>query len=206
MYTSCISNIFISDSFTGSATLSLWWIFKAVQLEGLWFLTLWAYELWQQVWRSNTFFCYHLFPLPMLLICTSFLLFRLCSCFVNVVLQCLSCTRPLVAYLLGKDHSRECMWLCILANEYIHWHQVLSLQLFKCSGSTRHEDWCFLCELQCHIKRASESIHPFSPTNILSHLPNIGGNLGYGRQEDAHEFMRWFTFFAWHGCLSLDCL
>jgi ubiquitin carboxyl-terminal hydrolase 36/42 len=30
------------------------------------------------------------------------------SCFANVVLQCLSCTRPLVAYLLGKDHSREC--------------------------------------------------------------------------------------------------
>jgi thiosulfate reductase cytochrome b subunit len=26
--------------------------------------------------------------------------------------------------------------------------------------------------------------------NILSRLRNIGGNLGYGRQEDAHEFMR----------------
>lgn len=30
----------------------------------------------------------------------------------------------------------------------------------------------------------------FSPINILSRLPNIGGNLGYGSQEDAHEFMR----------------
>ncbi|KAJ1260174.1 hypothetical protein BS78_10G212400 [Paspalum vaginatum] len=86
------------------------------------------------------------------------------SCFANVVLQCLSWTRPLVAYLLGKDHSREC--------------------------SMRHEDWCFLCELQCHIQRSIESSHPFAPTNILSHLPNIGGNLGFGRQEDAHEFMR----------------
>ncbi|KAG0463148.1 hypothetical protein HPP92_021624 [Vanilla planifolia] len=82
----------------------------------------------------------------------------------NVVLQCLACTRPLVAYLLEKDHSRGCL--------------------------RRREDWCFLCELQIHIKRASSSSQAFSPINILSRLPNIGGNLGYGRQEDAHEFMR----------------
>ncbi|CAN6163242.1 unnamed protein product [Urochloa humidicola] len=98
------------------------------------------------------------------------------SCFANVVLQCLSFTRPLVAYLLGKDHSKEC--------------------------STKHEDWCFLCELQCHIQRASESIHPFSPMNILSHLPNIGGNLGYGRQEDAHEFMRFAIDKMQSACLD----
>ncbi|CAL9063189.1 unnamed protein product [Musa banksii] len=86
------------------------------------------------------------------------------SCFANVVLQCLACTRPLVAYLLERGHIRECV--------------------------RKQNDWCFLCELQLHIKRASESRHPFSPINILSRLPNIGGNLGYGRQEDAHEFMR----------------
>ncbi|XP_074564362.1 uncharacterized protein LOC141820902 [Curcuma longa] len=86
------------------------------------------------------------------------------SCFANVVLQCLACTRPLIAYLLQRDHIRECV--------------------------RKHNDWCFLCELQLHIKRASESSNPFSPLNILSRLPNIGGNLGYGRQEDAHEFMR----------------
>jgi ubiquitin carboxyl-terminal hydrolase 36/42 len=58
------------------------------------------------------------------------------------------------------------------------------------SGSIRRESWCFLCELQCHIERAVDSMHPFAPKNILSHLPNIGGNLGIGRQEDAHELMR----------------
>lgn len=84
------------------------------------------------------------------------------SCFANVVLQCLSHTRPLVAYLLEQGHRREC----------------------------RRNDWCFLCEFQTHVERASESQHPFSPLNILSRLPNIGGNLGYGKQEDAHEFMR----------------
>lgn len=98
------------------------------------------------------------------------------SCFANVVLQCLSCTRPLAAYLLGMDHSREC---------------------YK-----RHEDWCFLCELQCHIQRASESMHPFAPKNILSHLPNIGGNLGFGRQEDADEFMRFAIDKMQSACLD----
>uniref|UniRef100_A0ACD5ZF94 Uncharacterized protein n=1 Tax=Avena sativa TaxID=4498 RepID=A0ACD5ZF94_AVESA len=98
------------------------------------------------------------------------------SCFANVVLQCLSCTRPLVAYLLGKDHIRQC--------------------------SIRHESWCFLCELQSHIERAVDSMHPFAPMNILSHLPNIGGNLGIGRQEDAHEFMRFAIDKMQSACLD----
>ncbi|GMJ15819.1 hypothetical protein HRI_005251100 [Hibiscus trionum] len=84
------------------------------------------------------------------------------SCFANVVLQCLVSTRPLVAYLLEKGHRKEC----------------------------RRNDWCFLCEFQTHVERSIQSSHPFSPINILSRLPNIGSNLGYGRQEDAHEFMR----------------
>ncbi|KDP33469.1 hypothetical protein JCGZ_07040 [Jatropha curcas] len=84
------------------------------------------------------------------------------SCFANVVLQCLTFTRPLVAYLLEKGHQREC----------------------------RRNEWCFLCEFQAHVERASKSFQPFSPMSILSCLPNIGGNLGNGRQEDAHEFMR----------------
>ncbi|XP_073131838.1 ubiquitin carboxyl-terminal hydrolase 18 [Henckelia pumila] len=84
------------------------------------------------------------------------------SCFANVVLQCLGYTRPLIAYLLEKGHRVEC----------------------------QRDDWCFTCELQTHVERTSRSLNPFSPINILSRLPNIGGNLGYGKQEDAHEFMR----------------
>ncbi|MED6176688.1 Ubiquitin carboxyl-terminal hydrolase 19 [Stylosanthes scabra] len=84
------------------------------------------------------------------------------SCFANVVLQCLSFTRPLIAYLLENGHRREC----------------------------RRNDWCFLCEFEIHVEKARQSSQAFSPMNILSRLPNIGGTLGYGRQEDAHEFMR----------------
>ncbi|KAL0687174.1 hypothetical protein Bca4012_086851 [Brassica carinata] len=85
------------------------------------------------------------------------------SCFANVILQCLSWTRPLVAYLLERGHRSECM----------------------------RDDWCFFCAFQTHVERASQSRYPFSPVNIISRLTNIGGTLGYGRQEDAHEFMRY---------------
>nr|GMD21745.1 ubiquitin carboxyl-terminal hydrolase 18-like [Ipomoea batatas] len=84
------------------------------------------------------------------------------SCFANVVLQCLVYTKPLIAYILEKGHAREC----------------------------KRNDWCFFCEFERHVERARQSSQPFSPINILSRLPSLGGNLGYGKQEDAHEFMR----------------
>lgn len=59
------------------------------------------------------------------------------------------------------------------------------------SGSCN--DWCFLCEFEMHVERTRLSSQAFSPMNILSRLPNIGGTLGYGRQEDAHEFMRFVS-------------
>ncbi|GMH11773.1 hypothetical protein Nepgr_013614 [Nepenthes gracilis] len=96
------------------------------------------------------------------------------SCFANVVLQCLVHTRPLLAYLLDKGHRRGC----------------------------KRNEWCFFCELQVHVERTSRSQHPFSPINILSRLPSIGGNLGYGKQEDAHEFMRFAIDTMQSACLD----
>lgn len=84
------------------------------------------------------------------------------SCFANVVLQCLTYTRPLAAYLLQGSHTEEC----------------------------QRNDWCFMCELEHHVTRVGQSQIPFSPIKILSQIRNIGNHLGYGRQEDAHEFMR----------------
>ncbi|XP_015061472.1 ubiquitin carboxyl-terminal hydrolase 19 isoform X2 [Solanum pennellii] len=84
------------------------------------------------------------------------------SCFANVVLQCLTQTRPLLAYLLERGHRREC----------------------------RSNGWCFLCEFQLHVEQCTWCQDPFSPIDVLSGLPNIGGNLSCGKQEDAHEFMR----------------
>ncbi|KAK9683621.1 hypothetical protein RND81_10G153900 [Saponaria officinalis] len=96
------------------------------------------------------------------------------SCFANVVLQCLAHTRPLVAYLLEKGHRRDC----------------------------RRNEWCFLCELEALMDRARKSQQPFSPINILSRLPSMGGNMGHGRQEDAHEFMRFAIDMMQSVCLD----
>ncbi|XP_023635166.1 ubiquitin carboxyl-terminal hydrolase 18 isoform X2 [Capsella rubella] len=96
------------------------------------------------------------------------------SCFANVILQCLSWTRPLVSYLLEKGHKSECML----------------------------NNWCFFCEFQTHVERASQSRFPFSPMSIISRLTNIGGTLGYGRQEDAHEFMRYAIDMMQSVCLE----
>lgn len=54
----------------------------------------------------------------------------------------------------------------------------------------KRNDWCFVCELQSHVHKVRHNQNPFSPIRILSRIRNIGNHLGYGRQEDAHEFMR----------------
>ncbi|GJT77133.1 ubiquitin carboxyl-terminal hydrolase 18-like protein [Tanacetum coccineum] len=57
----------------------------------------------------------------------------------------------------------------------------------------RRNDWCSLCELQCSVERVSLSTIVsmlLSPITSLSRFANIGGSLGYGKQEDAHKFMR----------------
>jgi len=38
--------------------------------------------------------------------------------------------------------------------------------------------------------KAKQGKSPLSPIGIISHIKNIGKNLGHGREEDAHEFLR----------------
>ncbi|XP_058759692.1 ubiquitin carboxyl-terminal hydrolase 16-like [Vicia villosa] len=84
------------------------------------------------------------------------------SCFANAVLQCLVLTPPLTAYLLQGLHSKSCV----------------------------NKKWCFTCEFESLILKSKDTKHPLSPIGILSQLQNIGSQLGNGREEDAHEFLR----------------
>ncbi|XP_076890346.1 ubiquitin carboxyl-terminal hydrolase 17-like isoform X2 [Bidens hawaiensis] len=85
------------------------------------------------------------------------------SCYANAVLQCLIYTPPLTAYLLEGLHSKAC----------------------------EKRGWCFTCELEGLVRKAKDGISPLSPIHILTHIENIGSNLGHGKEEDAHEFLRY---------------
>ncbi|RRT79994.1 hypothetical protein BHE74_00029554, partial [Ensete ventricosum] len=98
------------------------------------------------------------------------------SCYANVVLQCLTFTRPLTAYLLEGLHSR-----------------ILLLGPKK--------EWCFTCEFESLVMLAKKGKSPLSPIGILSHLHNIGSNFGHGQEEDAHEFLRYAI-----DCMQSACL
>ncbi|XP_010539169.1 PREDICTED: ubiquitin carboxyl-terminal hydrolase 15-like [Tarenaya hassleriana] len=84
------------------------------------------------------------------------------SCYANAVLQSLTCTKPLVAFLLRRLHSRTCC----------------------------RKDWCLMCELEQHVMMLREIGGPLSASRILSHMRSINCQIGDGSQEDAHEFLR----------------
>ncbi|KAK4788441.1 hypothetical protein SAY86_019760 [Trapa natans] len=85
------------------------------------------------------------------------------SCYVNAVLQCLAFTPPLTAYFLQGLHSKTCT----------------------------KKDWCFMCEFESFILKTKEGGSPVSPFRIVSRVENIGSQLSNGREEDAHEFLRY---------------
>ncbi|KNA03785.1 hypothetical protein SOVF_205740 [Spinacia oleracea] len=85
------------------------------------------------------------------------------SCYANVILQCLAFTPPLTAYLLQGLHSKTCT----------------------------KKEWCFTCEFERLILKAKEGGAPLSPISILSQIKKIGSHLSNGREEDAHEFLRY---------------
>ncbi|PON63476.1 Ubiquitinyl hydrolase [Parasponia andersonii] len=96
------------------------------------------------------------------------------SCYANAVLQCLAFTPPLTAYFLQGLHSKACI----------------------------KKEWCFTCEFQSLILKAKEEKSPLSPIGILSKLRNIGSQLGNGREEDAHEFLRYVIDTMQSVCLA----
>lgn len=57
--------------------------------------------------------------------------------------------------------------------------------------SGEKKGWCFTCEFESLVLKAKDGHSPLSPSSIISHLESIGSNLGNGREEDAHEFLRY---------------
>ncbi|XP_064926062.1 ubiquitin carboxyl-terminal hydrolase 36-like [Columba livia] len=99
------------------------------------------------------------------------------TCFLNATLQCLTYTPPLANYLLSREHSRTC-------------HQ---------SG------FCMTCVMQNHVTQAfANSGSVIKPVSFVRDLKKIAPHIRLGRQEDAHEFLR-FTIDAMQKACLPDC-
>ncbi|CAE1263236.1 USP36_42 [Acanthosepion pharaonis] len=97
------------------------------------------------------------------------------TCFLNATLQCLSYTPPLVNHLLSDEHTDSC----------------------------KQVGFCMMCELQVHIRRCYEnSGHAIKPQSILQKLKVIAKHMHFGRQEDAHEFLRYVVDALQKSCLN----
>lgn len=89
------------------------------------------------------------------------------TCFLNSVLQCLAYTAPFNNYFALGYHSKKCKFV----------------------------GFCLMCEFEALISGLSASAavrSAVSPWKIASNIRLIGRQFKPGRQEDAHEFLRFF--------------
>ncbi|XP_024359797.1 ubiquitin carboxyl-terminal hydrolase 23 isoform X2 [Physcomitrium patens] len=97
------------------------------------------------------------------------------TCFLNSVLQCLTYTPPLAAYLETGQHTTIC----------------------------QEGGFCAMCALQEHIRQALASPGGvISPTYIVKNLRCISKSFRPWRQEDAHEYMRYLIESLDNSCTS----
>ncbi|NWV58388.1 UBP42 hydrolase, partial [Daphoenositta chrysoptera] len=97
------------------------------------------------------------------------------TCYINVILQCLTYTPPLAHYLLSYQHSRSC----------------------------QQQGFCMMCTMEEHVRKVLCSpASAILPGAVLRDLKFIGEDFEYGRQENAYQFFR-CTLSAMHrACLS----
>uniref|UniRef100_UPI00358F9A87 uncharacterized protein isoform X2 n=1 Tax=Myxine glutinosa TaxID=7769 RepID=UPI00358F9A87 len=97
------------------------------------------------------------------------------TCFLNATLQCLTYTPPLVNFLLSGQHKHDCQ------------------QLY----------FCVLCKMREHVSKAfSCTERSFKPLPFIRYLKCIAKHFVYGKQEDAHEFLRLLLDAMQNRCLQ----
>lgn len=107
------------------------------------------------------------------------------SCYLNSVLQCLTYTPPLANFCLANQHSSLCD---------------------SAADAERKRD-CPFCILEKRIARSlSVDLALDSPAKIVNCLRIFAEHLKCGRQEDAHEFLRYVIDACHNTCLRLKKL
>ncbi|XP_022749360.1 ubiquitin carboxyl-terminal hydrolase 25-like [Durio zibethinus] len=106
------------------------------------------------------------------------------SCYLNSVLQCLTYTPPLANFCLRSQHSSFC----------------------DASASKKPRD-CPFCILEGWITRSlTLDLTLDAPSKIQSCLKIFAEHFRFGRQEDAHEFLRYVIDACHNTCLRLKKL
>ncbi|XP_075890757.1 ubiquitin carboxyl-terminal hydrolase 17-like protein 6 isoform X2 [Nelusetta ayraudi] len=96
------------------------------------------------------------------------------TCFLNSALQCLTYTAPFTNYMLTQEHSRTCF----------------------------EPGFCMMCTMENHIIHVfANSGNVIKPIGVLSKLQKIAEHFQYGKQEDAHEFLRYILDTMQQCCL-----
>ncbi|KAJ4981850.1 hypothetical protein NE237_032687 [Protea cynaroides] len=107
------------------------------------------------------------------------------TCYLNSVLQCLTYTPPLANFCLKHQHSALCD---------------------STSEADRKRD-CPFCILEKRIVRSLSIDLPLdAPSKIQSCLKIFAEHFRFGRQEDAHEFLRYVIDACHNTCLRLKKL
>lgn len=91
------------------------------------------------------------------------------TCFLNAVLQCITYAPCLSSEFLRRTHRSSC----------------------------RKKNACTYCLMESHVNRCLnpkfDGVSAFKPMPIVSNLKRIAQSLRIGRQEDAHEFLRFLV-------------
>ncbi|XP_060187072.1 ubiquitin carboxyl-terminal hydrolase 25 [Lycium barbarum] len=109
------------------------------------------------------------------------------SCYLNSVLQCLTYTPPLAYFCLKSQHSSSCDSGAAAASE--------------------KKNECPFCILEKRIARSLSLESALdTPAKINNCLKIFAQHFRYGRQEDAHEFLRYVIDACHNTCLRLKKL
>ncbi|OVA03360.1 Ubiquitin carboxyl-terminal hydrolases family 2 [Macleaya cordata] len=102
------------------------------------------------------------------------------TCYLNSVLQCLTYTPPLANFCLKNQHTSLC-------------------------NSDRKRENCPFCILERRIVRSLSLDSPLDvPSKIQSCITIFSDHFRFGRQEDAHEFLRYVIDACHNTCLRIN--